>query len=75
MKIQVKLMGMLKDQTPEGGVIELPAGATIESALVAMDIPVDSVHVFTVNGQLIRDRGHELADGDEFTVVPPVGGG
>ncbi len=75
MQIKIKLMGMLRDKTPEGGSIELPAGATIADSLVALDIDVGSVQVFTVNGQLQRDKSYQLADGDELSVIPPVGGG
>lgn len=75
MQIKIKLMGMLRDKTPEGGSIELPAGATITDALVALDIDAGSVQVFTVNGQLQRDKGYQLSDGDELSVIPPVGGG
>ena len=30
--------------------------------------------VFTVNGNLVRDRHHTLSEGDELTLLPPVGG-
>lgn len=75
MKIRVKLMGVLKSKTPEGGVLELPSGATIEGALAALGIPPQSVQVFTVNGSLQRNREQTLADNDELSVLPPVGGG
>ena len=75
MNVQIKLMGMLKDKGPPNGELPLADDATIEDALVAMEIPVESVHVFTVNGTLERDKKRPLADGDELTVLPPVGGG
>ena len=75
MQVGLKLMGMLKEKTPESGVLELPEGARIEDALIALAIPVDSVQVFTVNGSLVRDRGQALSDGDNLQVLPPVGGG
>lgn len=71
----LKLMGMLKEKTSESGVLELAEGARIEDALIALAIPVESVQVFTVNGSLVRDRGHALSDGDNLQVLPPVGGG
>ena len=75
MQIKITLMGMLKDKTPAGDELELPDAATIEDALRALDISVETVQVFTVNGQLERDRSRELAANDELTVLPPVGGG
>jgi sulfur carrier protein ThiS len=74
-QIEVKLMGMLKEKTPAGGKLTLPDGATIEDALHALQIPVDSVQVFTVNGQLMHDRTRALAAHDELSILPPVGGG
>ena len=68
-------MGMLKGKTPEDDTMEVPDGATILQVLEALEIPPDSVQVFTVNGQLERDRGRKLSPGDELTVLPPVGGG
>ena len=75
MQIQVKLMGLLRDKTPADGTLELADDATIEDALVALQIPADSVHVFTVNGTLERDKQRTLATGNELTVLPPAGGG
>ena len=68
-------MGMLKDQTPADGALELADDATIQDALVALNVPVDSVHVFMVNGTLEKDKTRTLVAGDELTVLPPVGGG
>jgi len=75
MEIRLKLMGMLKDRTPPGGEFTIAQDATIEAVLQALEIEVDSVHVFTVNGQLIRDKQHVLKANDELTILPPVGGG
>ena len=58
-----------------GGVLELPDGATIEDALAALGLAVDRMHVTTVKGKIERDRGRTLSDGDELTILPPVGGG
>jgi sulfur carrier protein ThiS len=75
MQISVKLMGILKDKTPTGECLELPDGATIADALVALDIRTDFVHVFTINGQLQRDQQFVLSANDELCVLPPAGGG
>ena len=75
MRIHTKLMGVLKDKTPASGQLDLPEQATIDDALTALDIPGESVQVFTVNGQLERDRHRTLADNDELAIIPPVSGG
>jgi sulfur carrier protein ThiS len=75
MIVQLKLMGVLKAKTPEDRQLELEDGGTIEDVLRALDVPVDSVQVFTVNGSLVRDRGRVLSDGDDLSVLPPAVGG
>ena len=75
MQIQIKLMGMLRDQTPPEGVLELPDNADIEAALHALEIDPAGVHMFTVNGDIERNKQRTLTAGDELTVLPPVGGG
>ena len=75
MRIRVKLMAALKEKSPEGDVLELPDGATINGALAAMKVPGNFVHLVMVNNQMERDRGRELADDDELMVMPPVGAG
>ena len=75
MKIRLKLMGVLKAKAPAGGTLELPAGATIDDALRALDVTSPAIRVFTVNGDFERDRARVLADDDELAVIPPVGGG
>ena len=74
-QIRIKLMGMLKEKMSRDGKLELPSAATIEDALRVLDIPIDSVQVFTVNGVLQRKRETPIKDGDELAVFPPVGGG
>ena len=74
-EIQVKLMGMFKDKTPADGQLELPENASVATALEALDIASDSVQVLTINGNMVRDRSHTLSDGDQMTLIPPVGGG
>ncbi len=76
MKIHVKLMGTLKDRMPPDGVIQLPDDdSTIGNALAALEITADTVQVFSVNGSIQRDLARQLREGDELTVLPPVGGG
>ena len=75
MRIRVKLMAALKEKSPEGDVLELSEGATINDALAAMKGPGNFVHLVMVNNQMERDRGRELVDDDELMVMPPVGAG
>ena len=75
MRIRLKLMGMLKARTPEGGVIEIAEGATVGDVLHALGLAPQATHVVTVNGQVERDRRRALAPNDELTIIPPVGGG
>ncbi len=75
MRIKLKIMGTLKKKEPPDNTLELTADATITDALTALQIPHESVQVFTVNGQLVRQLDHPLVDGDQLTILPPVGGG
>ena len=75
MQITVKLMGFLKDKTPPDSTLTLADSTTVEEVLDALDIPSELVQVITINGSFERDRSRQLAEGDEFSVIPPVGGG
>ena len=75
MQVRVKLMGVFKEKTPDGGLIELPEGATIEKALAELKIPVERVHTVLVNSAMDRDLKRQLNADDELTVLAPVGGG
>ena len=75
MQISVKLTGVLKSKTPAGDKLDLPEGATIESALSLLDIPAQRIQVVTINGTLERDLKRALEPDDEMTVLAPVGGG
>ena len=75
MVIQIKLMGTFKDRTPADGKLELPDNASVAAALAALEIGDERVQVLTINGSMIRDHAQPLSDGDEMTVIPPVGGG
>ncbi len=75
MKVNIKLMGVLKDKTPPDAALDLADGATILDALQLLDISSEAVQVCTVNGKLERDLQRPLGADDELSVVPPVGGG
>ena len=75
MIIQIKLMGMLKSQSPANGQLELVAGATVQDALVALAVDQAGLQAVTVNGAIERDFSRTLHEGDELVGLPPVGGG
>ena len=75
MKVQVKLMGMLKDRTPADGFVELPEGGTIGDVLAELGVEFSGVQAFSVNGSIQRDPSTQLTENDELIVLPPVGGG
>jgi sulfur carrier protein ThiS len=75
MRVQLKLMGVLKSKMPADASVEVAEGATIVDVLRALEIDPESVQVFSVNGKLERDRERTLAENDELSVIPPVGGG
>lgn len=75
MEIQVKLMGVLKDRTPSGGLLDVPPDATVADVLRQLDIEQEAVALCTINGQLVREPTRSLGPGDELTILPPVGGG
>lgn len=75
MRVQIKLMGMLKDREPEGGEMELADAASISDVLMSLGIESRTIQAVSVNGSIERDKGRALKDGDELTILPPVGGG
>lgn len=75
MHVRIKLSGFLKEKTPNGGTLELPAAATIDDVLARLGIQAASVQSSLVNGKFERNRGRVLQDGDELSLLPPVGGG
>ena len=75
MQITVKAMGMYRDRTPEGGVLDLPEDSRLEDVLRALDIPAEHLQVASVNNTIERDLARALAAGDEVTILPTVTGG
>ena len=68
-------MGVFKSKTPDGDKLDLPEGATIETALSLLDLPAQRIQLVTINGTLERDLKRTLEPDDEMTVLAPVGGG
>ncbi len=81
LKVTVKLFASYRERVGEREVaLELPAGATVGRLAEEMArrypqlTPRPAGLVVAVNHEY-RDHGHELADGDEVALIPPVSGG
>ena len=74
MQLHIKLLGMLKEHAPAEP-IDWPEGTSIQAVLQRLGISAGDVQICSVNGELVRDPAWQLAEGDELTVLPPVGGG
>lgn len=74
MKIKIKLFATLRKFGPEEQEIELPKGATIESAINMLSLPQEIPLLKIVNGEH-RPPTHPLKDGDELALFPPIAGG
>jgi len=75
MHLKLNLMGALKAKSPPDNRLEVDDGADINAVLAALDITPEQVQIVMVNGKPQPNRETVLADGDELTVVAPVGGG
>ncbi len=77
--VQVRLYATLRRLRPDLGLgealpVELEEGATVGRLFQEMALPENEVKIVFVNN-LVRERDHVLADGDELGIFPPVGGG
>lgn len=74
MQIRIKCFATLSDHTPEGGLMQLPAAATVASALSLVGLEEKDVKLIFVNS---KSAGLDtvLADGDQLGIFPAVGGG
>lgn len=69
--INISLMGSLRDKTPDSGTLRLEQSKScIQDLLNALDIPIERVHVVTVNGRFEHDFGRVLQAGDAVSVLP-----
>ena len=75
MHVRVKLMGGLKAKAPAGNVLDLTDDATIESALLSLNIDPKAIQVVMLNNKPCGDHSRTLQTDDELTILPPVGGG
>ena len=73
MKVKIKLFASLRNFGPDEQVVELPENATIEDAVNSLNIPKIAL-LKIVNGEH-RPVIHQLKDGDELALFPPIAGG
>jgi hypothetical protein len=77
MHIKIILLGILRDKitAEKRGIVEMdfPAAVTINEIASRMKLPDGTA--CAVNGQLERDPGRQLLDGDELTFFRPGAGG
>ncbi len=77
MSIRVKLVGLLKEYAPQGDGVNLEGGGgrTVAEVMADLRIPLASVSITLVNGRHVKDQDYVLEEGDELTLLPPIGGG
>jgi molybdopterin converting factor subunit 1 len=81
MKLKVRLFAMLRERAGRDSVeIELPAGATVADAILALrEQPglelLDRLPVRLAVNRQYADPGQQVAAGDELAAIPPVSGG
>lgn len=74
MRLEVRCFAGLAPQTPPGGLLDLPDGATVEAAIRQIGVTPADIKLIFVNGRH-AEPDHPLADGDRLAFVPAVGGG
>jgi molybdopterin converting factor small subunit len=80
MQIEVKLFANLRKNLPPGSSgskakITLGEGATIETLIQHLHIPLELAQMVLVNGEQTREFDRPLAEGDAVSIFPPVAGG
>jgi|TARA_B100000959_G_scaffold41902_1_gene42070 sulfur carrier protein ThiS len=77
MQVEVRVTGQLIDYF-SGTHVNLDEGASVEQALVVLEIPAASVGLVSVNGDAVpREKRpqHGLVAGDQMVVMAPLTGG
>ncbi len=80
MQIEAKLFANLRKKLPPGSSgskaqITLEDGATIQTLIDFLNIPVELAQMVLVNGEQTREFDRQLAEGDTVSIFPPVAGG
>lgn len=73
MQVKIKLFASLRKFGPDEQIIELPDNATIDDAINSLNIPKTAL-LRIVNGEH-RPAVHQMKDGDELALFPPIAGG
>jgi molybdopterin converting factor small subunit len=79
MKINVRLQAILRRYRPAGFKgdvvqVDLPDGATVRDAAIALNVPTDMIHAVFINDkQSTLDTA--LSEDDALRLFPPVAGG
>jgi molybdopterin converting factor small subunit len=74
MKVTVKLFASLRSFGPDEQVLHLPDNTTIDDVVRILQIPGTIRLLRIVNGEH-RPADHELKDGDDLALFPPIAGG
>jgi molybdopterin converting factor small subunit len=74
MKVKVKLFASLRNFGPDDQVLELPDQTTIDDVVGLLRIPGTIRLLRIVNGKHMPSD-HDLEDGDELALFPPIAGG
>jgi len=73
MNVKIKLFASLRKFGPDEQVVELSENATIDDAINSLNIPKIAL-LKIVNGEH-RPAIHQLKEGDELALFPPIAGG
>ena len=76
MKVKIKLFASLRQFGRDEQEVDLPDNATIEDAikLLKINLPEKFPLLRIVNGEH-KPATHQLKDGDELALFPPIAGG
>jgi molybdopterin converting factor small subunit len=76
MKVKIKLFASLRQFGRDEQEVDLPDNATIEDAikLIKINLPEKFPLLRIVNGEH-KPSTHQLKDGDELALFPPIAGG
>ena len=74
MDVEIRLFESLKKHRPEGAKVRLAAGSRVNDLLDALGISMDDVGILIIN-QSDGRFDQPLRNGDEVTLIPPIGGG